>query len=87
MNSRNCRETPYRCPNVAAALYDATERHGVLDWLSRDPFPDNIAYRARFATTVVATASDYEKRNVNWSEARLKPAERRWLSSAGPTRS
>ena len=37
-------------------------------------FPDNIAYGAtggpEFATTVVATASGHEKRNVNWSEAR-----------------
>jgi uncharacterized protein (TIGR02217 family) len=37
-------------------------------------FPDNIAYGAtggpEFATTVVATGSGYEKRNVNWSEAR-----------------
>jgi uncharacterized protein (TIGR02217 family) len=37
-------------------------------------FPDNIAYGAtggpEFATTVVATGSGHEKRNVNWSEAR-----------------
>ena len=37
-------------------------------------FPDNIAYGAtggpEFATTVVATSSGHEKRNVNWSEAR-----------------
>jgi uncharacterized protein (TIGR02217 family) len=36
--------------------------------------PDNIAYGAtggpEFATTVVATGSGHEKRNVNWSEAR-----------------
>ena len=34
-------------------------------------FPDNIAYGAtggpEFATTVVATGSGHEKRNVNWS--------------------
>jgi uncharacterized protein (TIGR02217 family) len=33
-------------------------------------FPDNIAYGAtggpEFATTVVATGSGHEKRNVNW---------------------
>jgi hypothetical protein len=37
-------------------------------------FPDNIAYGAtggpEFATTVVATGSGHEKRNVNWAEAR-----------------
>jgi hypothetical protein len=37
-------------------------------------FPDKIAYGAtggpEFATTVVATTSGHEKRNVNWSEAR-----------------
>ena len=37
-------------------------------------FPDNIAYGAtggpEFATTVIATASGYEQRNVNWAEAR-----------------
>jgi uncharacterized protein (TIGR02217 family) len=37
-------------------------------------FPDNIAYGAtggpEFSTTVVATGSGHEKRNVNWSEAR-----------------
>jgi uncharacterized protein (TIGR02217 family) len=37
-------------------------------------FPDNIAYGAtggpEFATTMVATSSGHEKRNVNWSEAR-----------------
>ena len=37
-------------------------------------FPDNIAYRAtggpEFATTVVATGSGHEKRNVNWAQAR-----------------
>jgi uncharacterized protein (TIGR02217 family) len=37
-------------------------------------FPDSIAYGAtggpEFATTVVATGSGHEKRNVNWSEAR-----------------
>ena len=37
-------------------------------------FPDNIAYGAtggpEFATTVVATGSGHEKRNVNWSGAR-----------------
>jgi uncharacterized protein (TIGR02217 family) len=37
-------------------------------------FPDNIAYGAtggpEFATTVVATGSGHEKRNVNWSQAR-----------------
>jgi hypothetical protein len=37
-------------------------------------FPDNIAYGAtggpEFATTVVATGSGQEKRNVNWAEAR-----------------
>jgi uncharacterized protein (TIGR02217 family) len=37
-------------------------------------FPDNIAYGAtggpEFATTVVATGSGHEKRNVNWSKAR-----------------
>jgi uncharacterized protein (TIGR02217 family) len=36
--------------------------------------PDNIAYSAtggpEFATTVVATGSGHEKRNVNWAEAR-----------------
>jgi hypothetical protein len=36
--------------------------------------PDNIAYGAtggpEFATTVMATGSGHEKRNVNWSEAR-----------------
>jgi uncharacterized protein (TIGR02217 family) len=38
------------------------------------PFPDNIAYGAtggpEFATTVVATASGHEKRNINWTQAR-----------------
>ena len=37
-------------------------------------FPDNIAYGAtggpEFATTVVATGSGHEKRNVNWAVAR-----------------
>jgi hypothetical protein len=37
-------------------------------------FPDNIAYGAtggpEFATTVVATRSGHEKRNVNWAQAR-----------------
>jgi uncharacterized protein (TIGR02217 family) len=37
-------------------------------------FADNIAYGAtggpEFATTVVATGSGHEKRNVNWAEAR-----------------
>jgi hypothetical protein len=37
-------------------------------------FPDNIAYGAtggpEFATTVVATGSGHEKRNVNWAQAR-----------------
>ena len=37
-------------------------------------FPDNIAYGAtggpEFATTIVATGSGHEKRNVNWAEAR-----------------
>jgi uncharacterized protein (TIGR02217 family) len=37
-------------------------------------FPDNIAYGAtggpEFATTVVATGSGHEKRNINWSQAR-----------------
>jgi hypothetical protein len=37
-------------------------------------FPDNIAYAAtggpEFATTVVATGSGHEKRNVNWAQAR-----------------
>jgi uncharacterized protein (TIGR02217 family) len=37
-------------------------------------FPDNIAYGATdgpgFVTTVVATGSGHEKRNVDWSEAR-----------------
>jgi uncharacterized protein (TIGR02217 family) len=37
-------------------------------------FPDDIAYGAtggpEFATTVVATGSGHEKRNVNWAEAR-----------------
>jgi uncharacterized protein (TIGR02217 family) len=36
--------------------------------------PDNIAYGAtggpEFATTVVATGSGHEKRNVNWAQAR-----------------
>jgi uncharacterized protein (TIGR02217 family) len=36
-------------------------------------FPDNIAYGAtggpEFATTLVATGSGHEKRNVNWAEA------------------
>jgi uncharacterized protein (TIGR02217 family) len=35
-------------------------------------FPDNIAYGAtggpEFATTVVATGSGHEKRNINWSK-------------------
>lgn len=37
-------------------------------------FPDDIAYGAtggpEFATSVVATASGYEQRNINWSAAR-----------------
>jgi uncharacterized protein (TIGR02217 family) len=37
-------------------------------------FPDNITYGAtggpEFATTVVATGSGQEKRNVNWAQAR-----------------
>ena len=37
-------------------------------------FPDDIAYGAtggpEFATNVVATASGYEQRNINWSAAR-----------------
>lgn len=37
-------------------------------------FPDDIAYGAtggpEFATSVVATASGYEQRNINWSSAR-----------------
>jgi Conserved hypothetical protein 2217 (DUF2460) len=37
-------------------------------------FPDNVAYGAtggpEFATTVVATGSGHEKRNVNWAQAR-----------------
>jgi uncharacterized protein (TIGR02217 family) len=41
-------------------------------------FPDNIAYGAtggpEFATTVVATGSGHEKRNVNWSEAQAAAA-------------
>jgi uncharacterized protein (TIGR02217 family) len=47
---------------------------GVYDQLHEVRFPDNIAYGARggpeFATTVVATGSGHEKRNVDWSEAR-----------------
>lgn len=39
-------------------------------------FPDDIAYGAtggpEFATSVVATASGYEQRNVNWAAARGK---------------
>jgi hypothetical protein len=39
-------------------------------------FPDNIAHGAtggpEFATTVVATGSGHEKRNVNWAEARSR---------------
>lgn len=37
-------------------------------------FPDDIAYGAtggpEFATSIVATASGYEQRNINWSSAR-----------------
>jgi uncharacterized protein (TIGR02217 family) len=44
-------------------------------------FPDNIAYGAtggpEFATTVVATGSGHEKRNVNWADARGS-----WMSRA-----
>jgi hypothetical protein len=46
----------------------------VHERLPGGPVPDNIAYGAtggpEFATTVVATGSGHEKRNVNWAQAR-----------------
>lgn len=45
-------------------------------------FPDNIAYGVsggpEYATTIVITASGYESRNVNWSQARGK-----WDAASG----
>jgi Conserved hypothetical protein 2217 (DUF2460) len=50
--------------------------------LSRSPVSGQHRHGAtggpEFATTVVATGSGHEKRNVNWSEARG-----RWMSQAG----
>lgn len=47
-----------------------------MSFIETPRFPDDIAYGAQggpmYSTDVVATASGYEKRNQNWSAARLK---------------